>query len=118
MNCPWCGRAMRERRSAQLSRRFHAHVTWITQQRHGEVSRNYVYQMALLKAVEIDPPPGGDSYRYDIIPKMVEGMVRDVLEPYQTSDATNKEMITACRALEYLAVEWELGLLPEHKEDE
>ena len=65
--------------------------------------------MALLKACEIDPPEGGGPYKYTI--------VNDILYPVRTTVATNKQMMTACRACEYLAAEWEIGPLPEHVDE-
>lgn len=103
--CSFCGQVIRTARSVEISRRFHAWVTWMTQKLDGQRSREEVYWLALLKAVEIDPPEGGAPYRYAI--------VADVVRPIPTSEATNKEMMTACRAVEYLAFEWNIGPLPE-----
>ena len=110
--CPYCGQTIRSPRSPEISRRFQAHVTFVTRQLQGQYPREWVYQRALLKAVEIDPPVGGAPYRYTV----VEG----VLYPIPTSDATNKEMMTACEGLHQLAAELEqqgaeIGVFPERK---
>jgi hypothetical protein len=106
--CPFCDQPIRKPRSPGISDRWNAHVTFIARELHGQRSREEVYQLALLKACEIQPPPGGDPYRYNII----DG----VLRPVPTSSATTKEMMTACEALYVLAAEWDLGLLPERED--
>lgn len=106
--CAWCGQPIKSPRSIEISTRFHAHVTYVTRVLQGQRTRDEVYWLALLKAVEIEPPPGGSAYRYSI----VDGIVR----PVPTSGATNREMMTACLALEHLAFEWDLGPLPERED--
>ena len=113
--CPWCDQIIRLTRSKDISRRFNAHVTWMTRELHGQMSRAEVYIRGLLKAVEISPPPGGAPYRYKLVTRALYpgGPVADVADPVPTSDATNKELMTACEALHFLAGEWEIGPLPE-----
>ena len=107
--CPWCNRPMEGPRSAEISTRFNGHVTWMTRELHGQYTREQVYWFVLLKACEIEPPAGGDPYPYTI--------VGDRLFPERTSGRTNKEMMTACEACNVMAVEWELGLLPERYDE-
>lgn len=110
--CPYCGQTIRSPRSPEISRRFQAHVTFVTRQLQGQYTREWVYQRALLEAVAIEPPPGGAPYRYSVI----DGAVY----PIPTSDATNREMLTACEGLHHLAAELEeqgaeIGVFPERK---
>lgn len=106
--CPQCG-YVEPVRSGDISGRFHAHVTYVTRALHGQRCREEVYTRALLRACEVEPPEGAAPYPYTI--------VDDVLYPGPTREATNKEMMTACFAIETLAVEWDVAPLPERYED-
>lgn len=111
-----------QKRSTEISSRFHSHVTWITQQLHGQVTRDYVYWMCLLKACEIEPPEGGAPYPYDILPDVAEiageKVEIDRLQPKPTSSRNNKEMMTACRGVEYWVFENHPEILPLPERDE
>jgi hypothetical protein len=118
--CPCCKQPIRERRSDAISTRFHGHCTWMARQLQGQKSRDEVYLLALLRACEIEPPEGGEPYPYVITARRIApgGPVMDVLDPLRTSGRSNRQMMTACRACEYLAVEWQIGPLPEKYDDE
>jgi hypothetical protein len=92
--CPKCG-YIPPVRSKDISDRFHGWCTFLA--RELAVEREYIYWLVLLKAVEIEPPEGGSEYPYVI--------VGGVLIPKRTSERTNKEMMTACRAIEYWVAE-------------
>ena len=93
--CPTCGQKIEDPRSIDISDHFHAHVTELA--RKTGMSRDFVYQIVLLRACEIEVD-GGDPYPYVII----EG----VLYPKSTKRRTNKEMMTAVEAAHMVAAEW------------
>ena len=92
--CPKCKQPIRKRRSNDISTRFHAHVTKLAQLTG--MSRNEVYIRSLVRACEIEVD-GGSDWPYTI----VDG----VLHPHRTSNATNKQMMVACEAVQQLAAE-------------
>lgn len=116
--CAWCGQAIKDKRSGELSRRFQAHCTHMTRELHGQRSRRWVHDMCLLKAVEIAPPQGGEPYPYEIVQQKVDGRVVDVVSPFPSSEASNKQLLTACEAQHMLAAEWGVGPLPEKPPEE
>ena len=92
--CPKCKQPIRKRRSNDISTRFHAHVTKLAQLTG--MSRDEVYIRSLVRACEIETE-GGADYPYTI----VDG----VLHPKRTTNRTNKQMMTACEAVQQLAAE-------------
>lgn len=97
--CPLCRQIIRKQRSPKISTHFHAHITQIARER--AFDRDYVYQVVLLLACEIEVD-GGSPYPYTI--------VNDILYPKRTSGRTNKQMMTAVEAAHMKAAEWEVGL--------
>jgi hypothetical protein len=85
--CPLCKQVIRRRRSPKISTHFHAHITQIA--RETGFDRDYVYQLVLLQACQMETE-GGSPYPYTI--------VNDVLYPKRTSGRTNKQMMTAVEA--------------------
>ena len=104
--CPTCKQPIRKRRSTDISTRFHAHVTWLAKE--SGISRDEVYIRALKMACEIEAD-GGADYPHTIID--------DEVHPHRTTNRTNKEMLTACEGVQLLAAEWELGPLPEGRNE-
>ena len=100
--CDKCGQVIRKRRSDDISRHFHAHVTELA--RLTAMSRDEVYIRVLVHACEIEVD-GGGPWKYTI----VDG----VLHPHRTTNATNKEMVTAVESCHQLAGEWGVGPLTE-----
>jgi hypothetical protein len=113
--CPKCG-YVQPVRSLEMNDRFHGWVTWITQQLHGQHEREYVYWMCLLKACEIEPPEGADEYPYVMVEDFMEingtPFKIDRLQPFSTSERTNKEMMTACAGIEAWVWEKHREILP------
>lgn len=105
--CPWCDQPIRGRRSQAISKRFHAHTSWMTRELAGQCSWDEVKTMALQRAMVIPPPPGGKPYRRR------SEYPEEWRVPIDTRDATNAEMMTACEALVALCLEWGIGLPPE-----
>lgn len=99
--CEKCGQLIKSRRSIEISTHFHAHITQIA--RELACDRLQVYYYVLLKAIEIEVD-GGAPYPYSVIKKFVknpisgEKMLIDMVQPYSTSNRTNKEMMTAVEA--------------------
>ena len=79
-------------RSTEISNRFHGWITFLARETGN--ARDVIYVMALNKAIEI-VADGGEPYPYVI----VDG----IAYPYRTSGRTNKEMMTACWAVQLLA---------------
>ena len=79
-------------RSTEISNRFHGWVTFLARETGN--ARDVIYVMVLNKAIEI-VADGGEPYPYAI----VDG----IAYPYRTSGRTNKEMMTACWAVQLLA---------------
>ena len=100
---------MQSPRSVEISTRFNGHVTWMTRRLFGQYDREQVKAYCLLKACELEPSGGGDPYPYVI--------VGGALYPLSTSSRTNKEMMTACEGCQAMAVEWEVGPLPERYDE-
>ena len=92
--CPTCKQEIKKQRSKECSDHFHAHVTQAA--RETGIERDYIYQIALLRACEIKVE-GGAEYPYTI--------VSDVLYPKRTTGRTNKEMMTAIEAIHMISAE-------------
>ena len=92
--CPLCKQVIRKRRSTEISTHFHAHITQIA--RETGLDRDYVYQIVLLLACQIECD-GGAPYPYTI--------VKDVLYPKRTSGRTNKQMMTAVESAHLFGAE-------------
>lgn len=109
-------------RTAEISRRFNGHVTWITKQLReatGKLIPRVQVKYGILKiAMEIDVD-GGDPYPTVLSKKKLKSplggvVMEDEIEPdMRTSQRSTKEMITACAACQIYADQFELGLLPE-----
>ena len=97
--CPLCRQKIRKVRSTDISTHFHAHITQIA--RETAQDRDYVYQIVLLLACEIEVD-GGSHYPYTI--------VNDIAYPKRTSGRTNKQMMTAVEAAHMKAAEWGIVL--------
>ena len=107
----------KSKRSVEISTRFHGHCSYVA--RNLQLERDYVYFMSLLKATEV-VCDGGSPYPYAVIPRKImnpismEVEVHDLPVPLRTSNRTNKEMMTACFAIElFWAEAGGVGMLPE-----
>jgi len=106
MICDKCKKKI-SKRSVDISKHFHSHVTQIA--RETAQARDKVYFLVLLKAIEIECD-GGEAYPYTIVPRVVQSPItgdvftHDLPEPYRTSTCTNKQMMTAVEAAHQYAV--------------
>lgn len=95
------GETIKRRRSDEISRHFHAHVTQIS--RETGDPREKVYWLVLCKAIETECDGGGE-YPYQIVrmktrsPITGEVIESEVACPLPTSERTNKQMMTAVEA--------------------
>ena len=97
--CPLCHQKIRKVRSTDISTHFHAHITEMA--RETAQDRDYVYQVVLLLACDMQVD-GGSPYPFTI--------VKDMLYPKRTSNRTNRQMMTAIEAAHMKAAEWGITL--------
>lgn len=117
--CGTCGQLIKSQRSIAISTHFHSHITQIA--RALACDRLQVYYNVLCKAVEIEVD-GGSPYPWSIVKKFVknpisgEKMLIDMIQPYSTSNRTNKQMMTAVEAAhQYATMECEPAIILKEK---
>ena len=100
-HCTLCGQEIRDRRSNDISRHFHSHITQIAQETG--IRREIVYFSVLLLAIEI-VVDGAEPYPYVTFPRLLKSpitgtkVLHDLPEPLRTTNRTNKQMMTAVEA--------------------
>jgi hypothetical protein len=106
-------RLKEQKRSNELSTRFHAHCSWIARHGSSHYSQDEIYSMILSEAVQRGVYPASIIVQRVTINSAVHEV--EVRVPHSTTRASNRELLAAYEILEAFAAE-EGVRLPEHLE--